>query len=336
MNLDTMTFDEVKNLLWSEHPIETEQREKKHNVNYQNLPYDKEDIPKIPIDYYFDKGNIFISKQYRYALVPQHTHAFVEFNYMLSGTSKQIINGEEFILEQGDILLFDRESVHEIAALGEDDILINILLQEESITTDIIVNMVRSNSLVNQFLMDASNSKANHDKFLYFNCSENNMVQEIMKSILIEYYSEKKYYIHSISLQLSVLLIELTRVLEKENIEKSANFNGEIIEILKYIDNNSKDINLETLSKFFGYNPNYLSNKIKKETGKSVQSLVNYSRYQSVLELMSNSDKTFEEIAFEVGFKSVPSLYKLIAKYSDLAPSSLRKTIKAKQISIVK
>lgn len=336
MNLDSLTFNEVKNLLWSEHPIETEQREKRHNVNYQNLPYDKEEIPKIPIDYYFDKGNIFISKQYRYAPVPKHTHEFVEFNYMLSGTSKQVINGEEFILEQGDILLFDRESVHEVAALGENDILINILLQEESITTDIIVNMVRSNSLVNQFLMEATNSEANHNKFLYFSCSGNTAVQELMKSILIEYYSEKKYYIHSIGLQLSVLLIELTRVLEQENIEKSDDANNEIIEILKYIDKNSKEINLESLAKVFGYNPNYLSNKIKKETGKSFQSLLNYSRYQTIIELMGNTDKTLEEIAFEVGFKAVPSLYKLIAKYSDLAPSSLRKTIKAKQISIIK
>lgn len=321
---------DVKELLWQEHEIETEQRVQHHNVNYQNLPYESVAIPKIPEDNYFEKGSVFISKQYRYAPVPKHTHEFVEFNYMLSGKSIQYINGKKYILQTGDILLFDRESIHEVEALGEDDILINLLLKEDSITTDIVVNMVRANSLVNQFLIDISNSYTSHTNFIYFNCSKNNAVQEIMHKILIEYFGEKNYYMHSLKLLLSILLIELTRVLEDENINQTAKDNSEIIEILRYIDNNAKALTLKQLADHFGYNPNYLGNKIKKVTGKSFQSLVNNSRYQSIMELMVETDKTFEEIAYEIGFKSVSSLYKLIRKYTDQAPNELRKELSSK------
>ena len=326
-----MNYSEVKALLWQEHEIEKEQREGGYNVNYQNLPYESVDVPKIPEDYYFEKGNIFISKQYRYAPVPRHTHEFVEFNYMLSGTSTQYINGEKYVLRTGDILLFDRESIHEIDELGENDILINLLLKEESITTEIIVNMVKSNSLVNQFLMDISNQYTSHNKFIYFHCSDNEAVQEIMKKILVEYFGRKKYFLHAINLLLSVLLIELTRVIENENMRQSAKDNSEIIEILKYIDTHYKNLTLMDLAEHFGYNSNYISNKIKKETGKTFQSLINYSRYQLALELMSDTDKSLEEIAYDVGFNAVPSLYKLIAKYTKTSPSTLRKALKDKK-----
>lgn len=329
-----MDLIDVKKLLWQEHAIETEQREQHHNVNYQNLPYESVAIPKIPEDSYFKKGNVFVSKQYRYAPVPKHTHEFVEFNYMLSGKCVQYINGEKYVLETGDVLLFDRESIHEVEALGKDDILINLLLKEESITTDIVVNMVRANSLVNQFLIDISNNYTSHTNFIYFNCSKNDAVQETMHKILIEYFSEKNYYMHSLKLLLSILLIELTRVLEDENMNQTSKNNSEIIEILRYIDNNAKTLNLKQLADHFGYNANYLGNKIKKTTGKSFQALVNFSRYRSIMELMAETDKSFEEIAYEVGFKSVSSLYKLIRKYTDRSPNELRKEVNSKYYGV--
>lgn len=70
--------------------------------------------------------DIYISKHNRYAPYPEHSHEFLEFNYQLSGNSSQTINGEKYVLSEGDLLLMDSGSIHSIDSLGKDDILLNI------------------------------------------------------------------------------------------------------------------------------------------------------------------------------------------------------------------
>lgn len=325
-----MNFDELKNQLWAENEIEREQRIEGYNVNDQHLPYDEEAVPKMPGKSFFKEGNIFINKHHRYSEMPAHTHEFVEFNYMFSGSCVQYINDKRIELEEGEILLIDKEIVQRIDALGEDDILINILLKDDSITTEIVVNMVKSNGLVNEFLMNASNDYGSHDAFIHFHSGNNPAVQSIIHQMIMEYFSKKNYYMRAMNLWLSLLMIELTRVIEEDSLEQYSQRDDEILTILRYIEANYTQLTLTQLSKHFGYNSNYISNKLKKETGRSFQELVNSLRYQTALELMEETDKSLEEIAYDLGFETVPSLYKLFAKYTDQTPKELKESILAR------
>ncbi|MDT2669622.1 helix-turn-helix transcriptional regulator [Enterococcus dongliensis] len=66
---------------------------------------------------------------------------------------------------------------------------------------------------------------------------------------------------------------------------------------------------------------------MKKETGRTFQDLINSVKYQTALELMKETDKSIEEIAYEIGFHSLPSLYKLFARFTDKTPKQLRNQI---------
>ncbi|MWO10831.1 helix-turn-helix domain-containing protein, partial [Escherichia coli] len=72
---------------------------------------------------------------------------------------------------------------------------------------------------------------------------------------------------------------------------------------------------------------NYLSNKLKKETGSSFQELINSLRYKTMIELMRETNKTFEEISYELGFETLASLYKLVGKYTELTPKELKDSL---------
>lgn len=325
-----MNLEELKKQLWAENEIEREQRVEGYNVNDQHLPYDEEAVPKMPGKSFFKEGNIFINKHHRYSKMPAHTHEFVEFNYMFSGSCVQYINDKRIELQEGEILLIDKEIIQRIDALGEDDILINILLKDDSITTEIVVNMVKSNGLVNEFLMNASNDYGSHDAFIHFHSGNNPAVQSIIHQMIMEYFSKKNYYMRAMNLWLSLLMIELTRVIEEDSLEQYSQRDEEILTILRYIEANYTQLTLTQLSKHFGYNSNYLSNKLKKETGRSFQELVNSLRYQTALELMEETDKSLEEIAYDLGFETVPSLYKLFAKYTDQTPKELKASILAR------
>lgn len=319
-----MNYEELKALLWQENEIEKIQRTKGYNVNDQNLPFGEVKIPKMPSTNFFKYGNIFINKHHRYSEMPKHTHEFVEFNYMLSGSCTQYVNDQEIILREGEILLLDKDIVQRIDPLGQNDLLINILLKDESITTDIIINMVKSTGLVNEFLMNASKKSGAHDAFLHFHCGKNEEVQEIIHKLILEYFQKKRYFMRAANLLLSLLLIELTRVIEEESLDNYQKKDQEIIHILKHIDIHFRQLSLKDLANEFGYNSNYIGNKLKKETGNTFQDLINSAKYQMALELMKETDKSIEEIAYEVGFSSLPSLYKLFARFTDKTPKQMR------------
>ena len=126
------------------------------------------------------------------------------------------------------------------------------------------------------------------------------------------------------NLLLSLLLIELTRVIEEESLDNYQKKDQEIIHILKHIDIHFRQLSLKDLANEFGYNSNYIGNKLKKETGHTFQDLINSAKYQMALELMMETDKSIEEIAYEVGFSSLPSLYKLFARFTDKTPKQMR------------
>lgn len=250
---------------------------------------------------------------------------------MLSGSCTQYVNDKKVVLSEGEIILLDKDIVQRIDPLGQEDLLINILLKDESITTDIIINVVKSTGLVNEFLMNASNKAGEHDAFIHFHCGKNEEVQELIQKLILEYYQKKRYFMRAANLLLSLLLINLTRAIEEESLDNYQKKDEEIITILKYIDSHFRQLSLKTLADEFGYNANYLGNKIKKETGRTFQELINSIKYQTVLELMKETDKSIEEIAYEVGFNSLPSLYKLIARFTDKTPKQLRIQLNKKE-----
>lgn len=322
-----MDFNELIEYLFEDNDVEKEQKVGGYNVNDQNLPFDKVPVPKMPESPFFNEGNIFINKHHRYSEMPAHTHAFVEFNYMLSGSCIQHVNGQKIELQQGELLLMDRETVQCINALGEKDILINILLKENSITSELLMNMVKSNGLVSEFLLNASSKYGNHENFIHFHCSNDINIQDIIKRLLLEYYNKTNYYMRSMNLLLSLLLIDLTREIEEDNIESFKDSKESIITILRYIEANFKTSTLENTANYFGYNSNYLSNKLKKETGYSFKELVNNTRYKVAIALMNETDYSIETISREIGFETTSSLYKLFAKFNDKTPKELQKSM---------
>lgn len=319
-----MKYEEMKEMLRRENEIEKIQRTQGYNVNDQNLPFGEVAIPKMPSSNFFKEGNIFINKHHRYSEMPKHTHEFVEFNYMLSGSCTQYVNDKKVVLNEGEIILLDKDIIQRIDPLSQNDLLINILLKDESITTDIVINMVKSTGLVNEFLMNASNKAGKHDAFIHFHCGENHEIQEIIQHLILEYFQKRRYYMRAANLLLSLLLIELTRAIEEESLDNYQKNDEEIINILKYIDINFRQLSLRDLAKEFGYNANYIGNKLKKETGRTFQDLINSAKYQTALELMQETDKSIEEIAYDIGFNSLPSLYKLFARFTDKTPKQVR------------
>ena len=239
---------ELDTFLRNEESIETLQREQGKNVNDLNLAYHLQTPPKIHRGDLFQNGNIHISKHRRYAEVPEHTHDFVEINYMYSGRCSQVINGERVDMEESDVVIIDKEATQRIEYTGQEDILINILLKEETLSTEILNHLASTNNLLSSFLINAAKEKGEHTQFIHFHGGKASRLTHLIENMLLIYfdtYSSADGY--------------------AEN---------EMLGILDYIDKHFTSCTLKETAAHFGYNPVYLSNKLKMYFDASFQELV--------------------------------------------------------------
>ena len=278
------------------------------------------------MDYQFFKNDyLFMSKHNRYAKMIQHNHSFVELNYMYSGSCVQYIDDMKIILKQGQLLLMDKDTAHSIDKLEKEDILINILIKNESISTEILNKMVKSKNLIFDFLLNASNLTNNHHHYMILETENNETIQFLLQQMISDYFIPNAYSVQKLKLMLPLLFIELSKQLEEQAIAQIDPSQKEIMEILLYIDNNYQNISLEHLANHFGYNKNYLCNKIKAVTHHSFLELLEKKRLKMAIYYLQNEQYTIEQIAYLIGYESPASFFKLFKKYYQMTPLQFKK-----------
>lgn len=94
-----------------------------------------------------------------------------------------------------------------------------------------------------------------------------------------------------------------------------------------YIDAHFTDINLTQAAQHFGFNSNYFSNLVKKETGKSFVDHVDQRRMQEARQLLAQPDISLMEIVKRVGFSSKSFFYKKFNQYYGMTPAAMRKEL---------
>ncbi len=95
--------------------------------------------------------------------------------------------------------------------------------------------------------------------------------------------------------------------------------------LMIYIKENAVAINgNEDLGKAFGYNPCYLGSIFKKQTGKTLHSVITQERLNFASRLLSYTNKSIEQIAFESGFTSRNHFCTVFKNCFGISPMSYR------------
>lgn len=305
--------------------IEIEQKKTNHHVD--DLPNSavnrQEQNGQVLNDYFFRNRDVYISKHSRFADYPEHAHQFLEMNYMLSGTCNQVVDGQPVHLNQGDLLLIDVGCPHSIKRLGENDILINLLFRDKNISINFLNDMSRTKSVLYEFLINRAAGENNSIKYLVFGKNIDNDINKTMEDIITEYYSKREFSNTIIKSYLSILLAKLVRHYHVSPTSKDPQ-QQIIIKILKDISENFKTLNLTKLAKKYGYNKNYLSNFIKKETGDTFSSLVMKQRLINAHTLITSTTMPISDIIDAIGMKNRTDFYKKYRDYYHNNPGAER------------
>lgn len=273
-----------------------------------------------------DSSTLVTAKKHsRFQNFPEHCHSSIEINYMYSGKSVQIINGKEHILQEGQTLFLNYDTIHQIQALGENDILLVLNIQKEYLTSNFF-NRFSSESIVMNFFLNCLNDHVSHNNFLIFNSQFSERLHIFISEFMCEWYAPSPVAPDIISSLLTLILSEIINVYKKDISHQDSSAQDEmVIAILHYIEKNYNKCTLKNTATFFNLNANYLSNLLKKHTGFTYKELVIQQKINTAKQLLKNSSLSISEISNQVGYQNVSFFYEKFSTQVGCLPGDYRR-----------
>lgn len=318
-----MNIQTLHQLLHAPTPHELLQQQQKTFI--PDMPLwneNKKTPPQLPNELFFKNKDIYISKHSRYAPYPEHSHQFLELNYVFSGTCTQRINQVDYTFKKGDLLLLDVGSTHSIQALSEEDIVLNILFQNSHISIEWLAQQQGRNSLLYQLLLSRSIHKSIQENFIIFNNLEGTHAGHIIHQMLQEYFIPNDFSSSIISSYLPILFYELARSLPVAHEKAFMSAKEEpFLRILDLIDTDYSHLSLQSAAHQLNFNKNYLSNLVKEKSGQTFTELLNQKKVMKAQLLIQSTALPIHEIAHLVGFTNSTYFYKQYQRILGHTPS---------------
>ncbi|WP_251399987.1 AraC family transcriptional regulator [Metabacillus litoralis] len=274
----------------------------------------------------FIEDSIVITQQPFSSEIPVHVHEFIELTYVFKGKCNTVINNKIIPLTEGTLVMIDKNTPHTVEATSKDDIVLSITLKKDYLSPSFL-SRLSSSSIISIFLVDLLMESRESNRYLLFNSGKKEKIIEVVNNIVWEYFHKRIYSDEIINSYLVILFSELIREDEisqrHTHIPNSNNYT--LIDFLQYIEENYQDCTLTSMAKHFNFHPNYLSNLLKKGTGKSFKDLLQLQKISKAGLMLLNSNLPIPEIADEVGYSSVTFFYKKFKQIFDMTPSDYRK-----------
>ena len=242
--------------------------------------------------------------------------------YEARGSVKARINDQNFLLKAGNIVFLQRKSNYEILQQGENDILVKLEFNRNFKMLDFLGNysvMDSREKKVFKAITDAYNQK----RLLFLNGTALSISANALKKVIDEYLNQDLYTRQVILAELNLLLIAAVR---NQDLAIAPVTNHQFVQtdLENYIDAHFTDITLNDTAKHFGFNPNYLSDHLKNETGLSFIKLVQLQRVNVAAKYLKYTKVSIEKIATRVGYENASYFYKIFKHYFGISPAKYR------------
>lgn len=156
-------------------------------------------------------------------------------------------------------------------------------------------------------------------------------VHQKIQEIYDEYYYQTGFYYLRIRNLLRDLILVLMKCFKEEQPEiqnkivENINNLGKIEDLLIYIENNlNENISLQKAAEMSCLSPSHFCKVFKSVLGVTYKQYVLLKRIDKSKMLLTSTEKSIAEIAFESGFESVSYFFRVFKKYVNTSPSLFR------------
>lgn len=281
------------------------------------------DMTNMPIE-----DSIVISQAIPNSYVPMHIHDYIEMIYVQQGRCVIAMQNGEIRINEGGIILIDKQTPHTLMETSGSDIVIEIKLKKDYLSSGFL-SRFKKKSTISQFLIDSLIDARRMNNYLHFPFEHRSNVMEIMWNIIFEYFDRDFCSSDMIDSYLFILFTEMIRNTNSKTSIQAGNMSQKdavVIDFLRFIEDHYRDCSLAEMSVRFTFHPNYISALLKKATGKSFMELLQSERLNKATIYLSNSDLSIPEIADEVGYSSVSFFHKKFKEAFSLTPNEYRES----------
>ena len=260
----------------------------------------------------------------RFVKFPRHRHNYVEVIYMCQGTTTHYIDGNEVVLEPGDLLFLNQNSEQEILPAGEADIAVNFIILPEFFNMAFSMMGTEENTL-REFLVGTLCGKNDQTSYLYFHVADVLPIQNLVENMVwtVFYGMGNKRSCNQITMRL--LLLQLLNYMDKME-TGSSRFDTELTgNVLNYIEEHYKDGSLSDLAESMNYDLYWLSREIRKRTGRTYKELLQAKRMNQAAYLLTSSRLPVADIIESVGYDNTSYFYRKFKERYGVSPKEYRK-----------
>ena len=260
----------------------------------------------------------------RFVHFPKHTHNYIEMIYMCKGSTTHILNGNEIVLEQGDLLFLNQNAVQEILPAGEDDIAVNFIVLPEFLDTAFSMMGDEENQL-RDFLVGALCGRDGETSWMYFHVADILPIQNLIENMVWTIFYDSSNKRSCTQITMGLLFLQLLNYMDKME-TGGTKYDSEITAaVLSYINGHYKNGTLSELSEQMGYDVYWLSREIRRRTGRTYKELLQEKRMQQAVYLLANSEIPVTDIIESIGYDNTSYFYRKFREKYGMSPKEYRK-----------
>ena len=295
-------------------------------------------IVKEPIYRFFDtysddltlnNSSISIAAQPTESFIPYHIHDYVEIMIPLIEDCVVVLEHSEIKVKQNNLIFMGNRTIHKVKPISKKGVVVNIALRSSAFSLnelDYLNHRENGSNISNILFSLLSNEEYGEGRYSLFEVNRDARITNLIYDIISEYYHPDIQSDQLIRLEMLTLFSLLIRQAANAEI-KVKDFrkkNNNLLSLLLYIEKHYSNITLQKMATHFGFNPNYLSDYLKKHSGKTFIQLVHLQRINVAAEYLTYTTAPIERIATRVGYENPSYFYKIFKKYFGISPAVYR------------
>lgn len=241
-------------------------------------------------------------------VIPSHWHDYFEFEIVTGGTYRNTISGKTHVAKRGCAWIMTYLDYHKVDCT-EDSSLINISFTSYAVSREISDILSGAPS---GFLCE-------------FEEEEAELIISLCRQAEKELGKKSELWQNAVSGLIENILIRTIRKSGANTLQSQANTPHLLQSVTSYINKNFReDVSIASASKRFAISPGRLGLVFSKSFGMSYNEYVNRVRLRHACNLLSGTDLTAKQIAFECGYSSVEYFFYVFKKELKTTPGEFR------------
>jgi len=263
----------------------------------------------------------FHYKDIRFGKVLPHVHSHYEFYFFLNGTTKYVIDNQEFNLEKGDFLIIPPDQLHfpEVSLSDTNRPYERFVIW---VSPNYYDSIRKRDDSLDYMWKKISQKKSWH---IRPEIESFQKILEILTAMMEESVKQDLSYRIAIESLFTQLLVTINRVIQNKASFQTHNSTKDLYsQIINYIHNHVKEnITLEQLSNEFYVSCSYISKVFRQHLGMSVHQYILRLKLDRIL-YESAQGRPVSVLSYEYGFNNYSSFYRQCKKEYGVSPRELK------------